>query len=65
MEEIRITFEKDGIQFEVSTTPEHYNQAVYVLIEQGFERFGELDRLCLLGALWEAIRPYLEGGQTW
>ena len=60
MEEIRVTFEKDGMQFEVSTTPEHYTQAVYALIEQGFERFCELDKLCLLGALYKAIKLYPE-----
>lgn len=61
MEEIRITFESGGMQFEVSTTAEHYTQAVYALIEQGFERFGELDKLCLLGALYKAIKLYPEG----
>lgn len=60
MEEIRVTFENDGMQFEVSTTAEHYTQAVYALIEQGFERFGELDKLCLLGALYKAIKLYPE-----
>ena len=60
MEGIRVTFEKDGMQFEVNTTPEHYTQAVYALIEQGFERFGELDKLCLLGALYKAIKLYPE-----
>ena len=60
MEEIRVTFESDGMQFEVSTTPEHYTQAVYSLIEQGFQRFTELDKLCLLGALYKAIKLYPE-----
>ena len=60
MEGIHVTFEKDGMQFEVNTTPEHYTQAVYALAQQGFERFGELDKLCLLGALYKAIKLYLE-----
>lgn len=60
MEEIRITFDSGGMQVEVITTPEHYTQAVYALIEQGFEHFGELDRLCLLGALYEVIKLYPE-----
>ena len=60
MEEIRITFDSSGMQFGVSTTPEHYTQAVYALIEQGFERFCELDKLCLLGALYKAIKLYPE-----
>lgn len=60
MEEIRITFEKDGMQFEVSTTSEHYTQAVYALIEAGFERFNELDKSCLLGVLYKAIDLYPE-----
>lgn len=60
MEGIHVTFEKDGMQFEVITTPEHYTQAVYALIEQGFQHFTELDKLCLLGALYEAIKLYPE-----
>ena len=60
MEGIHVTFEKDGMQFEVNTTPEHYTQAVYALAQQGFERFGELDKLCLLGALYKAIKLYPE-----
>ena len=60
MEEIRITFDSVGMQFEVSTTPEHYTQAVYALIEQGFQRLTELDKLCLLGALHKAIKLYPE-----
>lgn len=60
MEGIHVTFEKDGMQFEVNTTPEHYTQAVYALVEEGFERFGELDKLCLLGALYKAIKLYPE-----
>lgn len=61
MEEIRITFDSSEMQFEVNTTPEHYTQAVYALVEEGFERLGELDKLCLLGALHKAIKLYLEG----
>lgn len=60
MEEIKITFDNEGMQFAVSTTPEHYTQAVYALIEAGFERFNELDKLCLLGALHKAIKLYPE-----
>lgn len=60
MEEIRITFDSSEMQFEVNTTPEHYTQAVYALAQQGFERFGELDKLCLLGALYKAIKLYPE-----
>lgn len=60
MEEIKITFDNGGMQFAVNTIPEHYTQAVYALIEQGFERFGELDKLCLLGALYKAIKLYPE-----
>lgn len=58
MEEIRITFDSSEMQFEVNTTSEHYTQAVYALVEEGFERFGELDKLCLLGALYKAIKLY-------
>ena len=60
MEEIKITFDNEGMQFDIKTTAEHYTQAVYALIEQGFERFGELDKLCLLGALYKAIKLYPE-----
>lgn len=60
MEEIRITFDSSGMQFEVNTTPEHYAQAVYALIEQGFQHFTVLDKLCLLGALYKAIKLYPE-----
>lgn len=57
-EQINITFGNDGMQFVVSTSAERYTQAVYALIEQAFERFSELDKLCLLGALYKAIRLY-------
>ena len=60
MEEIRVTFDNDGMQCEVSTTAEHYVQAVYSLIEQGFEHLGEFNRLVLLGALYKAIKLYPE-----
>lgn len=60
MEEIKITFDNEGMQFAVSTTPEHYTQAVYALIEQGFQRFTELDKLFLLGVLYKAIKLYPE-----
>lgn len=60
MEEIEITFDNEGMQFEIKTTSEHYTQAVYALIEQGFERFCELDKLCLLSALYKAIKLYPE-----
>ena len=58
MEEIKITFDNEGMQFDIKTTPEHYTQAVYALIGHGFERFGKLDKLCLLGALYKAIKLY-------
>ena len=61
MEEIRVTFDNDGIQFEVSTTAEHYTQAVYALIEQGFEHLGEYYKFCLLGALYKGIKVYEKG----
>lgn len=60
MEEIIVTFNNDGMQFEVSTTAEHYTQAVYYLIEQGFEHLDEFHKLCLLGALYKAIKLYPE-----
>lgn len=63
MEEIKITFDNEGMQFAVRTTPEHYTQAVYALIEAGFERFNELDKLCLLGALYKGIKLYPEGDE--
>lgn len=62
MEKIEITFYNEGMQFAVSATPEHYTQAVYALIEQGFQRFTEPDKLCLLGALYKAIKLYPEDG---
>lgn len=60
MEEIRVTFENDGMQCEVSTTAEHYAQAVYALIEQGFEHLDEFHKLVLLGALYKGIKLYPE-----
>lgn len=60
MEEIRVTFENDGMQCEVSTTAEHYVQAVYALIEQGFEHLDEFHKLVLLGALYKGIKLYPE-----
>lgn len=63
MEEIRVTFENDGMQCEVSTTAEHYTQAVYTLIEQGFEHLGELDRFCLLVALYK-LSNYIQWRKT-
>lgn len=69
-EQIKITFGNEGMEFVVSTSAERYTQAVYALIEQAFERFSELDKLCLLGALCKAISLYegsnyniLEGGE--
>lgn len=60
MEEIKITFDNGGMQFAVNTTPDHYIQAVYALIEQGFENFDKLDRFCLIGALYEVTKLYPE-----
>lgn len=60
MEEIRITFDSSGMQCEVSTTAEHYVQAVYALIEQGFEHLDEFHKLALLGALYKGIKLYPE-----
>ena len=60
MEEIRVTFENDGMQCEVSTTAEHYAQAVCALIEQGFEHLDDFHKLVLLGALYKAIELYPE-----
>lgn len=60
MEGIHVIFEKDGMQFEVSTTSEHYVQAVYALIKQGFEHLDEFHKLVLLGALYKSIKLYPE-----
>lgn len=61
MEEIRVTFDNDGMHFEVSTTAEHYTQAVYALIGQGFEHLNEFHKLVLLGAaLYKGIKLYPE-----
>ena len=65
MEEIRVSFEDDGIQFEVSTTAEHYTQAVYSLIERGFEHLGGYYKLCLLGAMYKGIKLYEEEDEKW
>ena len=60
MEEIRITVDSSGMQFEVTTTAEHYVQAVYALIEQGFEHLDEFHKIVLLGALYKGVKLYPE-----
>ena len=65
MEEIRVTFENDGMQFEVTVTPEHYAQAVGALILQGFEHLDGFDKLYLAVFVDEAIRLYREKMREW